>query len=238
MHSIPRSPEPDFLLDLLTRYSDWSQLEPVERRQVRSALADDFSEICAYCEQQCVEPTRAERDNEESVDHFRPRRHYPNEWLNWLNLIYACRRCNQSKLSKWPTIDDRDNRLLARITRYEPISEYVCPNQSDTQLHCETLFAFNVATGEINPANDIDDAHWSMAYRTIVDIDLNSIQPGQLDLPELRKEWVKSLETTLNKAENPDLRSTIISGFCRRDQPFSSLAMSYARDHDFELELF
>ena len=229
MHSIPRSPEPDFLLDLLTRYSDWSQLENVERRQVRSALAEDFGGVCAYCEQQCVEPTRAEKDDEESVDHFRPRRYFPSEWLNWLNLIYACRRCNQSKGSQWPTIGDAVNRRLSLINRYEHVSEFVCPNQSDTQPLCETLFAFDVASGEIAPSGGLDNAGWSMAYRTIADIDLNSIQPGQLDLPELRKEWVKSLETTLNKAENPDLRSTIISGFCRRDQPFSSLAMSYAR---------
>jgi len=95
MHSVLRSPEPDFLADLRTKYSDWSQLEGVDRRQVRAALAADFGVICGYCEQPCVEPTRAERDNEESVDHFRPRRIFPNEWMNWANLIYSCRRCNQ-----------------------------------------------------------------------------------------------------------------------------------------------
>ena len=75
------------------------------------------------------------------VDHFRPRRYFSGDWLNWLNLIYACRRCNQSKDSKWPTIGDADNRRLALIARYEHVSEYICPNQSDTQPLCETLFA-------------------------------------------------------------------------------------------------
>lgn len=235
MHSIPRSPEPHFLPELLNRYSDWNQLEIAERRLVRGALAEDFNGICGYCERSCVEPTRAERDNEESVDHFRPRRHFPNEWLNWLNLIYSCRRCNQSKGSKWPTAGDYDNQRLARITRYQQVSEYVCPNQSEHGPQCDALFDYDLAAGEIGPANDVDDAHWSMAYRTIADIDLNSIQPSQQNLPELRKEWLRILETTLRRFSNPDERSAIVFGHCQRDQPFSSFVLAYARRNGFEV---
>lgn len=234
MHSVPRSPAPDLLADLRTKYSDWDQLEGVDRRQVRSALTADFGSICGYCEQSCVEPTRAERDDEESVDHFRPRRHFPDEWLNWANLIYSCRRCNQAKGSKWPTVGDYDNQRLEIIGRYQPVSEYICPNQSENEPQCETLFDFDVATGEIRPANVVDDAHWSMAYRTIADIDLNSIQPSQQSLPELRQQQTKFLEITLAETNDTELRSVIVDGFCRRGQPFSSFVLTYVRNKGFE----
>ena len=201
---------------------------------VRGALAEDFNGICGYCEQSCVEPTRAERDNEESVDHFRPRRQFPSEWLGWLNLIYSCRRCNQSKGSKWPTIGDYDNQRLGSISRYQQVSEYVCPNRSDTQPHCETMFVYVLQSGEIAPAEDLQDTGWSMAYRTIADVDLNSIQPSQQNLPELRKEWLRSLETTLRRISNPDERSAIVFGLCQREQPFSSFVLAYARRNGFE----
>ncbi len=235
MHSVQRSPEPAFLNDLRSRLSEWEQLENVERRQVRASLAEDFSRICGYCEQSCVEPTRSERDNEESVDHFRPRRYFSGDWLNWLNLIFACRRCNQSKDSKWPSIDGADNRRLARIARYEHISEYVCPNQSDTQPLCETLFAFNLDTGEIAPVDDLDDANWSRAYRTIVDIDLNSVYPSQPALPELRRFTSSLFEVALRLADSSDERVAIVTGFAQRDKPFSSFMLAYARNIGFDV---
>ena len=233
MHSIQRSPEPDFLAGLRTLRSEYEQLEDGERRRVRGELARDFNRICAYCERECVEPTRRERDSEESIDHFRPRQRFPEAWLDWLNLMYACRRCNQSKGSKWPTDGDYDNRRLASIARYQPVTEYVCPNQSDTQPHSETLFVFNLDNGEIAPAEDIGDAHWSMAYRTIDDIDLNSVQPSQQDLPELRRAQIMLLEDTLLQVENSDDRLAIVAGFSQRSRPFSSFVLTYARSNGF-----
>ena len=235
MHSIPRSPEPGFLSDLLIKYSNWDQLEGAERRHVRSALAEEFQGICAYCEQSCVEPTRAERDNEESVDHFRPRRDFPQEWLAWLNLIYSCRRCNQSKGSKWPVIGDYDNRRLSVVDRYEQVSEFVCPNQSDTQPRCETLFGFDLESGEIGPALGIDNTGWSVAYRTIIDIDLNSIQSGQQNLPELRRAQIRFLEETLLRVNSSDDRSAIVAGFSQMNRPFSSYVLAYARSNGYEV---
>ena len=233
MHSIQRSPEPDFLAGLRTLRSEYEQLEDGERRRVRGELARDFNRICAYCERECVEPTRRERDNEESIDHFQPRQRFPEAWLDWLNLMYSCRRCNQSKGSKWPTDGDYDNRRLASIARYQPVTEYVCPNQSDTQPRCETLFEFDLATGEIGPANGVDDFHWSLAFRTIVDIDLNSIRHGQQNLPELRQRQIELVEITLRQVDDPSLEAAIVAGFSQRSRPFSSFVLTYARSNGF-----
>ena len=235
MHSVQRSPDPAFLSDLRSRLSEWEQLENVERRQVRAVLAEDFSRICGYCEKSCDEPTRAEKDEEESVDHFRPRHRFPDHWLNWLNLIYACRRCNQAKGSNWPAIGDTENLRLAIIERYEHISEYICPNRSDAQPLCEALFAFNLATGEIAPADDLDNVNWSKAYRTIVDFDLNSIRAGQQDLPEQRRNWSGLLEDTLRQVDDPDSRTAIVVGLTQRNKPFSSFMLAYARGNAFDL---
>ena len=235
MHSVPRSPEPEFLPSLRAIRSEYAQLEDMERRQVRGALAQDFSRVCGYCEQSCVETSRRERDNEESIDHFHPRESFPDESLDWLNLIYACRRCNQSKASKWPTVGDYDNQRLASITRYQQVSEYVCPNQYGDEPLCESLFDYNLATGEIEPASDVDDKYWSMAYRTIADIDLNSVFPSYQNLPELRQQQIELLEITLDETNDSELKSVIVAGFCRRNQPFSSFASTYAKTNGFAL---
>ena len=229
MHTVERSPEPEFLSHLRDRYVGWEDLEIEERRRVRAELAHDFNRICGYCEQSCAPTTPGQADNEESVDHFRPRHRFPGEWLDWLNLVYACRRCNQAKGSKWPVIGDDDNLRLSRINRYREVSGYVCPNSVDSQPPAETFITFDVNNGEIGPADDLEDVNWSMAYRTVVDFDLNSIRPGQDNLPSLRKLRQGLLEETLWQVLEPELQQVIVAGFIQRNRPFSSFMSAYAK---------
>ncbi len=237
MHSVQRSPEPAILSNLRSRYSDWEQLEGDERRAVRAALAEDFSRICGYCERVCEDTTPVRRGNEESVDHFRPRSKFPNEWLDWLNLVYACRRCNQAKGDSWPGYEDDlvDQWLTAEDARYTPVSEYVNPNAVDDQRSAGDFFDFDVETGEIGPAEYLDRTEWSMARRTIRDIDLNSTAPRQDNLPGLRKLRRALLDDTLRHVPDPDLRSVIIAGFMERSRPFSSFMAAYARSIGFQI---
>ena len=184
MHSVERSPEPDFLAQLRNDRAKWDDLDGGDRRRIRHALAQDFGPICAYCEQRC-QPTRSRARteseeesataDEESIDHFRPRRWFPDLWLDWFNLVYACYRCNQSKADSWPVEDDTKNRLLtaAFSPRYVPVSEYVNPNGSNRQRPALEFFDFDFDSGEIRPSAQLDDQEWSMARRTIDDVDLN-----------------------------------------------------------------
>ena len=130
MRSVERSPEPDFFDDLRAAYTRWEDLDGGDRQHIRDALVRDFGTVCAYCEQPCQSPTQYEEPHDESVDHFRPRHRFPNQWLDWLNLVYACRRCNQAKGRNWPGFDDAlVNQLLAgEDHRYVPVSEYVNPS--------------------------------------------------------------------------------------------------------------
>ena len=179
-----RSPEPGFLVQLRNDRAKWDDLVGGDRRRIRDALAQDFGPICAYCEQPCqlTRPRiRTEggeetpRPDEETIDHFRPRSRFPDLWLDWLNLVYACYRCNQSKGDSWPATDDMRNRLLTVVfsPRYVPASEYVDPNASDSRRPAQEFFDFDFDSGEIRPAEELDALEWSSARRTIYDVDLN-----------------------------------------------------------------
>ena len=184
MHSVERSPEPGFLSELRANYTNRDDLDGGDRRRIRDALAHDFGSICAYCEQSCqLTRPRAQteggeespRPDEESIDHFRPRSRFPELWLDWTNLVYACYRCNQSKWDSWPTGDDMKNRLLmaAHKPRYVPALEFVDPNAADSLRPAQEFFDFDFDSGEIRPVELLDEIEWSTARRTIYDIDLN-----------------------------------------------------------------
>ena len=184
MHSVERSPEPDFLAQMRIAHATWDELDGGDRRRIRDALAGDFSSICAYCEQLC-QPTRPRLRTEggeespwpyeETIDHFRPRSRFPELWLDWLNLVYACYRCNQSKGDSWPATDDVKNRLLTAVhkPRYVPVLEFVDPNAADSRRPAQEFFDFDFDSGEIRPAEELDALEWSSARRTIYDVDLN-----------------------------------------------------------------
>ena len=237
MHSVQRSQEPYLLADLRTRHSSWEQLEPQERRAVRAALADDFNRVCGYCERDCRNPTLVQRGNEESVDHFRPRSRFPEQWLKWLNFVYACRRCNQAKGDSWPGYDDHlvDQWLIAEDARYTPVSEYVNPNEVHGQRSVGRFFGFDVETGEIGPSEQLDRREWSMARRTIRDIDLNSTAPGQDNLPELRKLARALLDETLQRVSDPGSRLAIVAGFVDKSRPFSTFMSKCARSMGYAI---
>ena len=97
MHSVGRSPEPTFLSHLRSSHTRWAGLEGSDRQQIRAALAQDFGNVCGYCEQSCRRRSAThDGRNEETIDHFKPRSGFPALWLDWLNLVYACRRCNKA----------------------------------------------------------------------------------------------------------------------------------------------
>lgn len=232
MRAVSRSPEPDFFADLRAVHADWDSLGGADRNRIRDELAQDFGTVCAYCERPCQSPTRYEEPDEESIDHFRPRNRFPAQWLEWLNLVYACRRCNQAKGGNWPGFDDDFvNRMLAaEDARYSPASGYVNPSMIEGQRPANDFFEFNVATGEMLPAAELNREEWSMARRTIGDIDLNDSGLGANDRRHL---WNKRLAqrslliARLNMLEDFDMKVNIMMEFMLPDKPFSSFIWAY-----------
>lgn len=232
MRSVPRSPEPDFFAELRAAHSQWDDLDGSDRARIRDALVQDFGTVCAYCEQPCQSPTQYEEPNEESIDHFRPRKRFPKRWLDWLNLVYACRRCNQAKGGNWPGFDDDFiNRILAaEDTRYLPVSEYVNPNAVDGQRPAGEFFAFDVETGEVLPSAQLCREEWSMARRTIRDIDLNDSSLGEnneFHLWNWRLEQRALLIERINLLDDFDAKVNIMLEFMLPDKPFSSFITAY-----------
>ena len=181
MHSVQRSPEPEFLAELRSAYTNWDDLDGGDRRRIRDALFEDFGSTCAYCERRCEWPNRYRNSpNQETVDHFRPRYRFPALWLDWLNLVLVCHRCNQTKLGSWPEYDDQVNQVLADANpRYNPVSEYVSPNEEPGHRTAQEVFLLTLRPGEMTGAEQLDDKEWSIAHRTIWDINLNDRHLGR-----------------------------------------------------------
>ena len=233
MHSVERSPEPDFFAELRGQYTQWDELDGSDRRRIRDALLGDFGTICAYCERPCQGVTAThEEPGEETIDHFRPRNRFPGLWLEWLNLVYSCRRCNQAKGGSWPGFDDDlVNQMLAvEDSRYEPVTQYVNPNVITGQQPADYFFAFDSETGEILPSSKLEAAEWSMARRTIRDVDLNDSELGANNPAHL---WNRRLEQRallierINGLDDFDEKVNIMLEFMLPDKPFSSFIRSY-----------
>lgn len=232
MHSVPRSPEPSFFVQLRSNYKDWLELGVPDRRRVRQELKIDFNGMCAYCEQPCV-PTarpRASR-HEESVDHYKPRYRCTNLWLDWLNLVYSCWRCNHAKDNKWPELSDGTNQsLVAANPRYTAVSGYLSPNEIAGQRTARDCIDFNHSTGEIIPNDQMGTVEWSTAKRTIVDIDLNDISIGQNDptrLPSRRRVRLGLLVDSIGQLDSMDEKVAVMRSFAQPDKPFSTFIRTW-----------
>ncbi len=225
MHSVERSAEPSFFEQLRAAYTEWVHLDGGDRRQIREALAQDFGQVCAYCEEDCRWPF------EGTIDHFRPRGWFPGQWLDWLNLVLACERCNQAKGGSWPGFDDaQTNQLLGTDSRYTPVSEYVNPNAEVGRKPAEEYFEFDVETGEIRPAEKLDGLAWSMARRTIWDMDLNDRQlgvnhPAHLWSQRLRQRNL--LIQGLSGISDPEQMVLVALDFTQPDKPFSTFVTAF-----------
>ena len=236
MHSVQRSPEPEFFAALRGAHSKWDELDRRDRRLIRDALKQDFGEICAYCEQSF------QSSNRQTTDHFRPRHRFPDLWLDWLNLVYACHRCNQRKVGRWPDYDDEQtNELLTKEgPRYTPVSEYVNPNAVDGRRPARDFFDFDVETGEMTPADQLDNTEWSMARRTISDIDLNDSELGENDPGHLwsrRRRQRDLLIQALSAIEDFDSKVQMMLEFALPGKPFSGFIFAYLMDRFPALDL-
>ena len=239
MHSVQRSPEPRFFADIRATKTRWDDLEPSDRGRIRDALARDFGRVCAYCERPCQSPTKSEKPDEESIDHFKPRHHFSGQWLDWLNLIYACRRCNQRKGDSWPGYDDAliNSLLAAEDPRYTPVSEYVNPDAANNKRPARDFFSFDLSSGEIAPSDKISSEEWSIARRTISDIDLNDNDLADNDPNNLRQmrryRLYLMLEALIAASGDPNSTNRILSESLSPHSPFSAYLAAYVNSPRF-----
>ena len=72
-------------------------------RSYKRHLQPEFCRVCAYCE---VPDGYYKTDEIFGVEHFRPKKHFPELDCQYENLYYCCNACNRFKGALWPTEDD------------------------------------------------------------------------------------------------------------------------------------
>ena len=126
-----------------------------------------------------------------------------------------------------------DNRILAGgYVRYTPVSEYVNPNEAAGRRPAQEFFSFDFATGEMKPAEEIEnDEEWSIAYRTIKDIDLNGHNSGRADNDELHLMFQRRyhLSLLMEKFDLADIELWVQAAreAMLPDKPFSAYVSAY-----------
>lgn len=69
-------------------------------RQYKPSLREEFEAQCVYCRAL----DRIKGYDSFGVDHYRPMRLYPSLATEYMNLYYACNRCNTLKRDFWPSL--------------------------------------------------------------------------------------------------------------------------------------
>ena len=120
--------------------------------------------------------------------------------------------------------------MVVESPRFTPISEYVTPNAEAGRREAQERFEFSVETGEIRAAGQLSDEEWSMARRTIRDVDLNDSRRGENDPGHLlnrRRRQRRLLEQQLGRVLDPIQQVEMAIEFTRPGRPFSSYLTAF-----------
>lgn len=242
MHSVHRSTAPSFLTALLASgVVRYSQLNFDQRRRIRDALSGDFGGICAYCEKHCDESWRENgvpEENRPENEHFLPDEKFPKNSLEWLNLVYSCKRCNDVKGNFWPTRNIGSPRYDGFVN---PNAVGQQPGNCEQRLPAESFFDFatDVAKGLVNPAQSgVNSLENAMANTTIEYLDLNSDYENPdrrgtgLLLTEQRQDRAEALKNRFLAAwADGDIKRMAdeLNSAIQIDQHFSSYVKAYIK---------
>ena len=188
MHWVNRGMEPHGLKSIRNRYTPrWvahyrqgtGSLPSDSRwRDFRNVLSQTFFGLCGYCE----------RTTKGEVDHFKPKRTFPDLVYEWSNWVFACHECNHSKLYKWPS------------------GGYVDPCARTPAARPEAFFTFDTTTGELLPRANLTARRQRKARQTIDDLGLNNDQHLKA-----RLDWLAVIREGLSNNINENYLAFIVS---------------------------
>jgi uncharacterized protein (TIGR02646 family) len=196
--------------------------------ELKAALEHLFHGKCAYCEWRYGGGSYME------VEHYRPKSHY--YWLaaDWKNLLPACKRCNNGKLSEFPLVDPaRQARRRGEEKRERPL----LLNPSDGRERPEKHLRFDARDGAVSPARD--------ARKRPSDMGMASIRVYRLARATLsldRKEWSIRVRHSIEfcrlaeRARDRKRREVAFRELKRLvepDQPFRALTLEILRQEGF-----
>lgn len=97
MRKIQRIPKPkelteDVQKELTEKFKKDKSIVVWNKQYIRDGLLEMTNDKCCYCE------SKAGRGNEDMhVEHYHPKDKYPEEVVDWENLLPSCPHCNRSK---------------------------------------------------------------------------------------------------------------------------------------------
>ena len=249
MHTVNRPAEaPDALLDLAdSGNGNFGPLAP--------SLDAVFDGVCAYCERK-VGDDELPRTRYHTCDHFVPRHllchpkgrqcddnpppHAPDcPIYDWDNLVYACRSCADAKGGQWPRPGDS-------------ATSYINPaGNPDASGAPESVFTYEIGTGEILVRDGISGVERNNAQRTIDDLALNykrgpryqntdyESKGRQINLAINRQTWVEGLRHTLSgiPAGNEEALRFVIGEHIHPSSRFSSICGQFIRESEYRQHL-
>lgn len=93
-------------------------LDKYKHDEVRETLETMFHGKCAYCE------AYIKHIDFGDIEHFYPKAKYPLCAIKWLNLLFACAKCNQENKSDNFPLDTDDNPLFVNPCDDEPSDHF------------------------------------------------------------------------------------------------------------------
>jgi hypothetical protein len=157
-------------------------------------LRQEFEKQCVYCR---LPDTLKGQDNF-GVDHYKPKRDFPNLIAEYSNLFYACNCCNRRKGTFWPDSDQLAAGLFIPNPCEHIMFEHLRYRGVEVIEHSETgKFAKDIL--DLN-----DDA--SVEYRQIVLDIMRSVKDRQLSVEQTINQIENRIESSTDSTEIRSLR--------------------------------
>lgn len=199
MIKLERGKKPSYLTEdkvkeLTLKFKSNKKLAVWKNEDIGSALLTSSSFKCAYCE--CLLQTE---DSYMQVEHFKDKDKYPDDVVNWENLLPSCSRCNRKK---W--------------THDVVANPIVNPYIDDPKSHlCQEAFRLY---GKDEKGN-------LTISKLFLNDDERIVYPRFRVANEVGKQLTKILEHFSNLEKvNESLTGLLLS--CQPDRPFSAFAAS------------
>jgi hypothetical protein len=163
-------------------------------RTYRPILRDEFGKRCVYC----ALPDRLKGKESFGVDHYRPKKKFPNLETEYSNLFYACNICNSRKGDFWPSCEQIANKQFIPNPCDHVMYSYLRAAGPRIDARNETgRFALDVL--------DLNDPQ-SIAYRQIVIDTCSALNTELRSMKGVKGTLVAQIGQCLDDLEKNDLR--------------------------------
>ena len=142
----------------------WSDVRP-ELRAEAEVLYQAFHGKCAFCESHMAHVAPAQ------IEHYRPKKHFPEDMFNWENWLLSCGQCNTKKGQRRdflePNCDGR--RCLLNPAEDDPLDDLHFKNQmifGDSRRGTETIRITKLSRDALNKKRE----EWLVIIRLVLQL--------------------------------------------------------------------